>query len=94
MVGKLEEMTITVELVDDGGEGVYRWLLDVAAPTLPKVVTLSEVMALLGEPDLRRAGTEATESAVAILQKAVQAAKHAVHRLSDHVEAGIDRGGN
>jgi hypothetical protein len=48
-------------------------------------------MAVLGEPDLHRAGIE---TAVAILREAVRAANHLVHQLSDYVEASIERGGN
>lgn len=91
VIGNPEEMTITFEFVDDGDEGVYRWLLDIADPSPLKVSTPSEAMAVLGEPDLHRAGIEA---AVAILREAVQAANHLVHQLSDYIEASIERGGN
>ncbi|MEV1083437.1 hypothetical protein AB0I98_35335 [Streptomyces sp. NPDC050211] len=91
VVGKPEEMTITFEFVDDGDEGTNCWLLDIAVPSPLKVATLSEAMAVLGEPDLHRAGIEA---AVAVLREAVQAANLLVHQLSDYVEASIERGGN
>ncbi|MFC4463993.1 hypothetical protein ACFPH6_05350 [Streptomyces xiangluensis] len=91
MVGKPEEMTITFEFVDDGDEGVYRWLLDIVAPKPLKVATLSEALGALGEPEVHRVGIEA---AVAILREAVQAANHLVHQLSDYVEASVERGGN
>ncbi|WP_405956932.1 hypothetical protein [Streptomyces phaeochromogenes] len=91
MVGRPEGMTVTFEFVGDGDEGVYRWLLDILDPSPLKVATLSESMAVLGEPDLHQAGIEA---AVAILREAVQAANHLVHQLSDYVEASIERGGN
>lgn len=91
VIGSPEEMTITFEFVDDGDEGVYRWLLDITAPSPLKVATLSEAMAVLGEPDLHRAGIEA---AVAILREAVQEANHLVHQLSDYIEASTERGGN
>jgi hypothetical protein len=90
VVGKPEEMTITFDFVDDGGEGVYRWLLDIAAPSPLKLATLTEAMAVLGEPELHRAGIDA---AVAILREAVQSANHLVHQLSDYVEASTQRGG-
>lgn len=91
VIGSPEEMTITFEFVDDGDEGVFRWLLDIADPSSLKVATLSEAMAVLGEPDLHRAGIEA---AVAILREAVRAANDLVHQLSDYIEACIERGGN
>ncbi|MGA5506894.1 hypothetical protein [Streptomyces umbrinus] len=91
MIGKPEEMTVTFEYVEDGGDGVYRWLLDIVDPSPLKVATLTEAMAVLGEPDFHRAGIEA---AVAILREAVRAANHLVHQLSDYVEASIERGGN
>lgn len=81
VIGNPEEMTITFEFVDDGDEGVYRWLLDIADPSPLTVATLSEAMAVLGEPDLHRAGIEA---AVAILREAVRAANHLVRQLPDY----------
>ncbi|BCL28511.1 hypothetical protein ACFFS2_30765 [Streptomyces aurantiacus] len=91
VIGNPGETTITFEFVDDGDEGVYRWLLDIVDPSPLKVATLSEAMAVLGEPDLNRAGIEA---AVAVLREAVQAANHLAHQLSDYIEASIERGGN
>ncbi|MEV0220689.1 hypothetical protein [Streptomyces sp. NPDC050704] len=91
MVGKPEEMTITFEFVDAGDEGVYRWLLDIANPCPLKVATRSEAMAVLGEPELHRAGIEV---AVAILRETVKAANQLVNQLSDYIEATVERGGN
>ncbi|MFD8716914.1 hypothetical protein ACFV2H_02490 [Streptomyces sp. NPDC059629] len=91
MVGKPEEMTITFEFVGDGDEGVYRRLLDIVAPEPLKVATLSEAMAVSGEPELHRARVEA---GVASLREAVQAANHLIYQLSDYIKAGIEPGRN
>ncbi|MEV7395007.1 hypothetical protein [Streptomyces sp. NPDC091215] len=56
-----------------------------------KVSSLSEAMAVLGEPELRRVGIEA---GVAVLREAVQTVNHLIHRLSDYVRASIEPGGN
>ncbi|MFF4503017.1 hypothetical protein [Streptomyces sp. NPDC001401] len=82
VVAGSEEMTITFEFIDDGDQGVFRWLLDVVAPTPLKVATMSEAMAVLGEPE-----ASGVEAAMAILHEAVQTANLLVQQLSDHVAA-------
>ncbi|MFJ6901546.1 hypothetical protein [Streptomyces hokutonensis] len=91
VIGKPKEMTVTFEFVGDGEEGVYRWLLDISAPSPLKLATLTEPMAVLGEP--APDGTS-VETAIAILREAVQQANHLVHQLSDYVEAKTQQGGN
>jgi len=91
VIDKPKEMTITFEFVDDGAEGVYRWLLDISAPSPLKLATLTEAMAVLGE---QASGRTSVEIAIAILREAGQQANHLVHQLSDYVEAKTQQGGN
>jgi hypothetical protein len=91
VIDKPKEMTITFEFVDDGNEGIYRWLLDISAPSPLKLATLTEAMAVLGEPEPEGTGVEI---AIAVLQEAVKQANHLIHQLSDYVEANTQQGGN
>jgi hypothetical protein len=77
-----EETIISFEFIDDGDEGVFRWLLDIVTPTPLKLATMSEAMAALGEPQ-----ASGVEAAIAILREAVQAANLLVQQLSDYVAA-------
>lgn len=77
-----EGMTITFEFVDDGDEGFFRWLLDIVAPVPLRLATMSEAMAVLGEPE-----ASGVAAAMAILREAVQAANLLVQQLSDYVAA-------
>ncbi len=91
VIDKPTEMTITFEFVDDGNEGIYRWLLDISAPSPLKLATLTEAMAVLGEPEPEGTGVEI---AIAVLREAVKQANHLIHQLSDYVEANTQQGGN
>ena len=91
VIDKPKEMTIAFEFVDDGDEGAYRWLLNISAPSPLKLVTLTEAMAVLGEP---APGGTGVEIGIAILRAAVQQANHLIHQLSDYVDASTQQGGN
>lgn len=82
LVTSTEAMTITFEFIDDGDEGVFRWLLDVVAPTPLKLATVSEAMAVLVEPE-----TSGVAAAMAVLREAVRTANLLVQQLSDYVAA-------
>ncbi|MFF1679468.1 hypothetical protein ACFVYG_25975 [Streptomyces sp. NPDC058256] len=82
MVTNPDETTITFEYIEDGDQGVFRWFVDIVAPTPLKVATTSEAMAVLGEPQ-----TFGVDAAMAILRDAVQAANLLIQQLSDYVAA-------
>ncbi|MEU6379258.1 hypothetical protein [Streptomyces sp. NPDC046909] len=82
LVTSTEGMTITFEFIDDGDEGVFRWLLDVIAPTPLKLASVSEAMAVLVEPEV-----SGVPAAMAVLREAVRRANLLVQQLSDYVAA-------
>lgn len=82
LITSTERMTIAFEFIDDGDEGVFRWLLDVVAPTPLKLATMSEAMTVLVESE-----ASGIAAAIAILREAVQAANLLVQQLSDYVAA-------
>ncbi|WP_413116205.1 hypothetical protein ACK1X7_36845 [Streptomyces sp. CY1] len=77
-----DEMILDCEFVDDGDEGLSRWLLDIALPAPLKLATPSEALPALGEPDVF-----GVEAALAILREAAQAASLLLQQLSDYLEA-------
>jgi hypothetical protein len=74
--------SVGFEYIDDGDDGVYRWLLDIASPKPLTLATQPAAMAALGE-----AGALGIEAALAVLQEAVQAANLLVQQLSDYITA-------
>ncbi|MDF2258358.1 hypothetical protein [Streptantibioticus ferralitis] len=83
-----QAVNLKFEYVDDGDEGYYRFLLHITTPTSLTLATLSEGIAMLGEPD-----TSGIEAALSILREAVQAANLLLQQLSEFVAASISRGG-
>ena len=91
VIDKPKEMTISLEFVGDGVEDVYRWLLDISGPSPLKLATLTEAVAVLGEPVPDGTGVEI---AMAVLVEAVQQANCLIHQLADYVEANTQQSGN
>lgn len=73
------------ELLDDGDDGIYRFLVDIAAPVPLTLASAAEEMRLLGEP-----GTTGLAAAMGLLREAVEVANLLLERLSAFITATSD----
>lgn len=87
VITKPSHSGLDFEYIDDGGQGRYRWLLDLTAPTPLKLATLSTPL-----PLLNRGRATGITAALDILHEAVQAANLLLHQLSDYVKAACGKG--